>query len=66
MRRRSIYWLNGAILVLIWTAYYYAKRSTGGLVEARDRLVCGAVGLLCVGIVIRWLVQYVRTRRSER
>ncbi len=66
MRRRSTYRLNGAILVLIWTAYYYAKRSTGGLVDARDRLVCGAVGLLCVGIVIHWLVQYVRTRRSER
>ena len=42
MRRQGTYRLSGAVLVLIWTAYYYAKRSTGGLVDARDRLVCGA------------------------
>ena len=66
MRRQGTYRLSGAVLVLIWTAYYYAKRSTGGLVDARDRLVCGAVALLCIGIVIHWLMQYVQTRRSER
>lgn len=28
--------------------------------------LCGAVALLCIGIVIHWLVQYVQTRRSGR
>ena len=34
---------SAPVLVLIWTAYYFAERCTGGLVDIVNILVCGAV-----------------------
>lgn len=40
--------LSCQILLLLWTAYYLAKRITGGLLDLADVVVCGAVIALCV------------------
>lgn len=52
MKNRSKFWLNAAILCLIWTVYYYAKRYTGGVIDTKDNIVCGIIGLSCVMIIV--------------
>ncbi len=42
----------GGALILLWTGYYLAKRSTGGLINGWDYGVCGSVILLCVIFLI--------------
>ncbi|MDE7218894.1 MAG: hypothetical protein K2O45_04650 [Oscillospiraceae bacterium] len=44
---------SGPILVLIWTAYYFAKRYTGGLVDTMDIVVCGGVSIISIVLVIK-------------
>ena len=45
------YWLSisAFVLMLIWTIYYYAMQYTGGITDLKDTIVCGAVGLICLG-----------------
>ena len=38
----------GGALILLWTGYYLAKRSTGGLINGWDYGVFGVFILLCV------------------
>ena len=48
---KQSFWFSASLLVLIWTIYYYAKRTTGGVTNTLDNVVCGIVGLVCIFII---------------
>ena len=56
MKKISSFAFNAAILCLIWTIYYYAKRYTGGFVDTQDNIVCGMVCFVCVVIILARIV----------
>ena len=55
-----------AVLSLMWTAYYCAKRASAGLFDATDAVVCGAFAALGVGILLFNLVVRLRRRCGVR
>lgn len=63
MKRGKSFWFNASILVLVWTIYYYAKRSTGGVVNTVDNIVCGIISLICIFIIAKKLISYIRSKK---
>ena len=55
---KQSFWFSASLLVLIWTIYYYAKRTTGGVTNTLDNVVCGIVGLVCIFIIFFNIVRY--------
>ena len=58
------FWFNASLLVLIWTIYYYAKRTTGGVTNTLDNVVCGIVGLVCMFIILFNIVRYIKDKKK--
>lgn len=54
---------SAPILVLIWTAYYFAKRHTGGLVDTSDIIVCGAVSIVAVILIVKRGIELWKKKR---
>lgn len=60
-------WMESfSVLALIWTVYYLAKRKTGGILTETDRIVCGAVILVCVLILISRICGKFRKQKDSR
>lgn len=67
MKKKSSFAFNAAILCLIWTIYYYAKRYTGGIVNKQDNIVCGIVCFVCAIIILARIVCIFKdTKRGKR
>ena len=58
-------WFSASLLVLIWTIYYYAKRTTGGVTNTLDNVVCGIVGLVCIFIIFFNIVRYIKNKQNK-
>ena len=58
--------IGGSLMFLLWTAYYCAMRLTGGVWDARDRLVCGAVAAVCAVFLIRSCVLLYKARKERK
>ncbi len=58
--------IGGSLMFLLWTAYYCAMRLTGGVWDARDRLVCGAVAAVCAVFLIRSSVLLYKARKERK
>ena len=56
---------SASLLVLIWTIYYYAKRTTGGVTNTLDNVVCGIVGLVCIFIIFFNIVRYIKNKQNK-
>lgn len=52
------------ILVLIYTIYYVAMRSTPGVLTSLDKKVCFIVGIICFFIIIYILVMLFRNKKE--
>ena len=50
---------------LIWTIYYYAKRTTGGVTNTLDNVVCGIVGLVCIFIIFFNIARYIKNKQNK-
>lgn len=59
------FWFSASLLVLIWTIYYYAKRTTGGVTNTLDNVVCGIVGLVCIFIIFFNIVRYIKNKQNK-
>ena len=62
---KQSFWFSASLLVLIWTIYYYAKRTTGGVTNTLDNVVCGIVGLVCIFIIFFNIVRYIRNKQNK-
>lgn len=60
------FWLSisAFVLMLIWTIYYYAMRYTGGAADFRDTVVCGTVGLICVVLIVKKSIAFLKKKKS--
>ena len=65
MNKKS-YWLSISmfVLILIWTVYYYAMRYTGGFADLMDRVICGAVALICVAFIVKRTIDFLKNKKS--
>ena len=65
MNKKS-YWLSISmfVLILIWTVYYYAMRYTGGFADLKDRVICGAVALICVAFIVKRTIDFLKNKKS--
>ena len=65
MNKKS-YWLSISmfVLILIWTVYYYAMRYTGGFADLNDRVICGAVALICVAFIVKRTIDFLKNKKS--
>ena len=65
MKRKS-YWLSISVfvLILIWTIYYYAMQYTGGFADIKDTAICGTVGLICVGFIVKRTIDFLENKKS--
>ena len=62
---KQSFWFSASLLVLIWTIYYYAKRTTGGLTNTLDNVVCGIVGLVCIFIIFFNIARYIKNKQNK-
>ena len=62
---KQSFWFSASLLVLIWTIYYYAKRTTGGVTNTLDNVVCGIVGLVCIFIIFFNIVRYIKNKQNK-
>ena len=62
---KQSFWFSASLLVLIWTIYYYAKRTTGGVTNTLDYVVCGIVGLVCIFIIFFNIVRYNKNKQNK-
>ena len=62
---KQSFWFSASLLVLIWTIYYYAKRTTGGVTNTLDNVVCGIVGLVCIFIIFFNIVRYIKNKQIK-
>ena len=62
---KQSFWFSASLLVLIWTIYYYAKRTTGGVTNTLDYVVCGIVGLVCIFIIFFNIVRYIKNKQNK-
>ena len=62
---KQSFWFSASLLVLIWTIYYYAKRTTGGVTNTLDNVVCGLVGLVCIFIIFFNIVRYSKNKQNK-
>ena len=62
---KQSFWFSASLLVLIWTIYYYAKRTTGGVTNTLDNVVCGIVGLFCIFIIFFNIVLYIKNKQNK-
>ena len=62
---KKSFWFSASLLVLIWTIYYYAERTTGGLTNTLDNVVCGIVGLVCIFIIFFNIVRYIKNKQNK-
>ena len=53
---KKSFWFSASLLVLIWTIYYYAKRTTGGLTNTLDNSVC-------ILIIFFNVVRYIKNKK---
>lgn len=65
MNKKS-YWLSISVfvLILIWTIYYYAIRYTGGISDLKDTIVCGVVGLICIALILKRTIEFLKNKKS--
>lgn len=56
--------ISAFVLILIWTIYYYAMRYTGEFADLKDTIVCGIVGLICVGGIVKRSTDFLKNRKS--
>ncbi len=65
MNKKS-YWatISASVLVLIWTIYYFAMRYTGGFVDAKDIIVCGIAGLLCIVFIVKRTINFLKNKKK--
>lgn len=56
---------SGPILVLIWTAYYFAKRCTGGLVDTLDIIVCGIVSVIAISLIVKRGIELWKAKENK-
>ena len=62
---KQSFWFSASLLVLIWTIYYYSKRTTGGVTNTLDNVVCGIVGLVCIFIIFFNIVRYIKNKQNK-
>ena len=62
---KQSFWFSASLFVLIWTIYYYAKRTTGGVTNTLDNVVCGLVGLVCIFIIFFNIVRYIKNKQNK-
>ena len=63
---KQSFWFSASLLVLIWTIYYYAKRTTGGVTNTLDNVVCGIVGLVCIFIIFFNIARYIKNKQNKK
>lgn len=66
MKKPNRFTFNAAILCLIWTIYYYAKRYTGGVINIKDNVVCGTVSLICAVIIVIKIVGIYQDKKGSK
>lgn len=66
MKKISRFAFNAAILCLIWTIYYYAKRYTAGFVDKQDNIVCGIVCFVCVVVILVRIVGICKDKKGGK
>ena len=64
--RRYYGLLSLALLWLMLDVYYWAMRSTAGVLRNVDKLICIATGVLCVGIIIFVIAKRVTRKNQKR
>ena len=62
---KQSFWFSASLLVVIWTIYYYAKSTTGGVTNTLDNVVCGIVGLVCIFIIFFNIVRYIKNKQNK-
>lgn len=55
-----------SLFALIWSAYYLAKRKTGGILTITDLLVCGTVVFLCLITIACYLYRKYKTKNKRK
>lgn len=66
MMKKLYDWIgpSAAILMLIYTIYYLAMRSTGGILRTVDVAVAAPVALVCVAVLLYRLLQKRKNRQK--
>ncbi len=54
-----------SLFALIWSAYYLAKRKTGGILTITDLLVCGTVVFLCPITIACYLYRKYKNQKQK-
>lgn len=54
-----------SLFALTWSAYYLAKRKTGGILTITDLLVCGTVVLLCLITIACYLYHKYKNQKQK-
>lgn len=60
----SKFWFNFSLLALIWSIYYLAKRTTGGLLNRADVIIGGIVVAFCIGNIALYAYKSWQTRNK--
>lgn len=54
-----------AIGGLIYTWYYWAMRSSAGVLRLEDKIICGAIGLICLVRIIVMIIRFIREKQEN-
>lgn len=65
-KKISSFTFKSAILCLIWTVHYYAKRYTGGLVDEQDNIVCGIVCFVRIVVILVKIVGICKDKKRVK
>ncbi len=54
-----------SIFALIWSLYYLAMHTTGGILTMTDKIVCGSVIVFCVAVITWNIVIWIKKRKTR-